>query len=288
MEKNAMLGKIFDIEEFAVYDGPGIRTVIFFKGCPLRCMWCHNPEGLDFAPTRITKVRLCMHCGACDSVCPSGGKGRCTGCGKCADACPRNLISVAGLDIEAEDVANRVLRNAEILRMNAGGVTFSGGEPLLQPDFLLEIRNRLHSMHAAVETSGYADEDVFRRVISSLDYVIMDLKIIDPEKHLRFTGVRNDKILRNLEILKKSGIPFQINIPLIPGANDNADNMEKTAILLEGAKSLQKVAFLPYHRAAGAKYESAGKVYRPAFDTNQTPIIIKDPFLKRNMEVTVL
>ncbi len=283
-----MLGKIFDIEEFAVYDGPGIRTVIFFKGCPLRCMWCHNPEGLDHAPTRITKVRLCAHCGACNAVCPSGGKGKCTGCGKCVQSCPGHLISIAGLDIEAEAVAGSVLKNAEILKMNAGGVTFSGGEPLMQPDFLLEIRNLLSPMHAAIETSGCADENVFRRVISSLDYIIMDLKIIDPEKHFRYTGVRNEKILKNLEILKESALPFQINIPLIPGVNDDMDNMEKTAALLEGAKCLQKVVLLPYHRAAGAKYESAGKIYRPTFDPEKMPNIIKEPFLKRNMEVTVL
>lgn len=283
-----MLGKIFDIEEFAVYDGPGIRTVVFFKGCPLRCMWCHNPEGLDSAPTRVTKVRLCAHCGACNAVCPSGGKGRCTGCGKCVTACPGNLISIAGLDVEAKDVANRINKNAELLKMNGGGVTFSGGEPLMQPDFLLEIRKLLSPMHAAAETSGYADETVFRRVISALDYVIMDLKIMNPEKHFRYTGVRNEKILKNLEILKDSGIPFQINIPMIPGVNDDTENMESTAARLEGAKNLKKVVFLPYHRAAGAKYESVQKAYLPAFDTEKMPNIIKEPFEKRRMEVTVL
>lgn len=283
-----MLGKIFDIEEFAVYDGPGIRTVIFFKGCPLRCMWCHNPEGLDFAPTRITKVRLCAHCGACNAVCPTGGKGKCIGCGKCAKACPEGLISIAGTEIPAEDVAKSVLKNAEILRMNGGGVTFSGGEPLMQPDFLLEIRNLLSPMHAAIETSGYAEESVFRRVISSLDYVIMDLKIIDSEMHMKYTGVKNERILKNLEILKASGLPFQINIPLIPGVNDTLTNMEATARLLEGAQCLKKIALLPYHKAAGAKYASAGKVFSPAFNPDQSPNIIKDTFLKRNMEVIVL
>lgn len=283
-----MFGKIFDIEEFAVYDGPGIRTVIFFKGCPLRCMWCHNPEGLDFAPTRIRKVRLCTHCGACTDVCPSNGEGACTGCQKCVSACKQNLISIAGLDIEAEKVAKSVLKNADILKMNAGGVTFSGGEPLMQPDFLLEIRRLLSPMHAAIETSGYASEETFKRVISSLDYVIMDVKLVDSKKHQKYTGVKNDKILNNLEVLKNSNLPFQINIPLIPGVNDDISNVEQTACLLEGAKNLQKVALLPYHKAAGAKYESTGKVYAPSFDPNQTPNIFKEPFLKRNMEVTVL
>lgn len=283
-----MIGKIFDIEEFAVYDGPGIRTVIFFKGCPLRCMWCHNPEGLDFAPTRITKVRLCTHCGACNSVCPGGGKEKCTGCQRCVSACRQNLISIAGLDVKADDVAARVMKNAEILRMNEGGVTFSGGEPLMQPEFLLEIRSLLSPMHAAIETSGYADEGVFSRVISHLDYVIMDLKIIDGDRHEKYTGVRNDKILRNLIQLKESGVPFQISIPLIPGVNDDYENMEKTASLIEGAKHLRRVALLPYHRAAGAKYESAGKIYAPSFNPDRMPDIVKTPFLKRNMEVIVL
>lgn len=288
MEKNAVLGKIFDIEEFAVYDGPGIRTVIFFKGCPLHCMWCHNPEGLDFSPTRITQVRLCEHCGACNLACSTGGKGRCTGCLKCVQACRKGLISIAGLDTDAKSVANQVMRNADILRMNAGGVTFSGGEPLMQPDFLIEIRTLLSSLHAAVETSGYTDEATFRRVIACLDYVIMDLKIIDCHQHIKYTGVRNDIILKNLEILKRSGIPFQINIPLIPGVNDHFENMEKTAALIEGAECLDRVALLPYHKAAGAKYESTGKTYHPAFNPDQPPNIIKEPFLNRNMEVIVL
>lgn len=283
-----MTGKIFDIEEFAVYDGPGIRTVIFFKGCPLRCMWCHNPEGLDFAPTRITKVRLCTHCGACSAVCPAGGTSKCIGCQKCVSACKQGLISIAGLDTEAKDIAKQVMKNAEILKMNAGGVTFSGGEPLMQPDFLLEIRRLLSPLHAAIETSGYAEEDVFRRVISALDYVIMDLKIIDPEKHMRYTGVKNDRILKNLIHLKNSSVPFQINIPLIPSVNDDQDNMEKTAALLESAPNLHRVALLPYHKAAGAKYESAGKAYAPTFDVEKAPNIIQEPFLKRNMEVIVL
>ncbi|MBR3928402.1 MAG: glycyl-radical enzyme activating protein [Clostridia bacterium] len=283
-----MLGKIFDIEEFAVYDGPGIRTVIFFKGCPLRCMWCHNPEGLDFAPTRITKVRLCAHCGACNAVCPTGGKGKCTGCMQCLYACRQGLISIAGLDVRAEDVAERVYKNADLLKMNMGGVTFSGGEPLMQSEFLLEIRRLLRPMHAAIETSGYAEQDVFKRVISELDYVIMDLKVIDPEAHLHYTGVKNDKILKNLEILKNSGVPFQINIPLIPGVNDTLHNMNATAQLIKGAKQLHRVALLPYHKAAGAKYESAGKKYKPSFNENAEVNIIKAPFERENMEVIVL
>lgn len=281
-----MLGRIFDIEEFAVYDGPGIRTVVFLKGCPLRCMWCHNPEGLDAHPSRITQVRLCGHCGACDAVCPSPKV--CTGCGECAKACPKGLIQIAGAPVDADEIARRVLKNKDLLLMNSGGVTFSGGEPLLQSDFMLEIRKKLSCLHAAVETSGYADESTFSRVIENMDYVIMDLKLIDESEHIRYTGVSNKKILKNLEILKSSSVPFRIRIPVIPGVNDTDENFLKTAALLEGANQLDKVELLPYHKTAGAKYESVRKNYAPRFDPDRTPHMNTDIFQSHGMEVSIL
>jgi len=281
-----MKGRIFDIEEFAVYDGPGIRTVVFLKGCPLRCMWCHNPEGLDARPSRITQVRLCAHCGACDAICPSPD--HCTGCGACREVCPKGIIEIVGTETEADEIASHVLKNKSLLIMNGGGVTFSGGEPLMQSDFVLEIRKKLSSLHAAVETSGYADAETFRRVTDSMDYVIMDLKIIDEAEHIRCTGVSNKKILKNLELLKNSSVPFRIRIPVIPGVNDTDENYLKTALLLEGAKHLDKIELLPYHKTAGAKYESVRKHYDPSFDPERTPYINTSIFRSRGMEVTVL
>ncbi|MBQ3078754.1 MAG: glycyl-radical enzyme activating protein [Clostridia bacterium] len=281
-----MKGRIFDIEEFAVYDGPGIRSTVFFKGCPLRCKWCHNPEGLDFSPTRVTKLQLCMHCSACDSVCPSPGK--CTGCGACEKACPKGLIRIAGREVEAKDVADQILKNAGLLMQSGGGVTFSGGEALMQTDFLLELNSLLKPLHTAVETSGYASENVFQRAAKEMDLVIMDIKHTDPAVHKEYTGVDNELILKNLSWLMQSMIPFRIRVPLIPGVNDTEENLTSTARLLEGAKALEMIELLPYHTAAGAKYASVRKEYRPGFDTSIRPNAITEPFLLRNMEVHVL
>ena len=283
-----MLGRIFDIEEFCVYDGPGIRTVVFLKGCPLKCAWCHNPEGLDPFPSRITNIQLCTHCGACESVCKKGEHGVCTACGACVSACPKALISIKGEKTDAETIAGQIIKNKDILMMNGGGVTISGGEPLMQPDFAIDLARRLRPLHTAIETSGYADENTFLRVIGNFDYVIMDLKIINDALHRKYTSVSNRMIIRNLSLLKESGIPFRINIPLIPGVNDTLSNMEETGALLEGAKNLDRVCLLPYNRAAGAKYKSVGKKFDPPFDESIAPSIHLEPFLSRHMEVTVL
>ena len=281
-----MTGSIFDIEEFAVYDGPGMRTVIFLNGCPLRCRWGHNPEGLRPGPQRVTSHRLCIRCGACSSVCPSPDQ--CTGCGRCMDICPAEAVHIAGAPVEAQTVADKVLANAKLLAMNGGGVTFSGGEPLMQPDFVLELCSLLPDMHKCIETCGYAPADVFDRVISAMDYVIMDVKLADSAVHKRWTGVDNDRILQNLQRLKQSGKPFRIRIPLIPDVNDSPENMCATAQLIAGAPALDKVELLPYHTAAGAKYQSAGLRYDPGFPINKSPQIYTQPFEQLGMEVHVL
>lgn len=281
-----MRGRIFDIEEFAVFDGPGIRSVVFLKGCPLRCQWCHNPEGLDAGPTRVTQIALCAHCGACDAVCPSPA--RCVGCGKCKDACPKNIISIAGVETEAAEVASKVLKNAKLLQMNGGGVTFSGGEPLMQPDFLLDVRSRLSSLHACMETSGYAPGEVFSRAASAMDFVIMDVKLVDSAAHLRYTGVDNARILENLRWLKASNIPFRVRVPLIPGVTDTRENLSAVAALLPDVKTLEKVELLPYHRAAGAKYASVRRVYAPEFDPERPVNADVSPFVRLGIPAEAL
>lgn len=265
----SVLGTIFDIRQMSVFDGPGIRTTVFLKGCPLRCRWCHNPEGLSLKPQIMRSGNGCRHCGKCREVCKHPEA--CILCGSCVRACPRNLIRICGQEVTAGWLADHLLKDRAYLEGVGGGITFSGGEPLGQPEFLLECLERLEGMHTCVETSGYSRPEVFEEVVRRLDYVIMDLKIMDEEKHRRYTGVSNNSILRNLDILKGSGKPFCIRIPVIPGVNDDEENFYMTAMALAHADSLDTVELLPYHATAGAKYSMVGMEYRPDFDEEKKP-----------------
>jgi pyruvate formate lyase activating enzyme len=285
-DNNKVTGLVFDIEEFAVYDGPGIRCVLFLKGCAMRCKWCHNPEGLSACPQKIVTKSLCVNCGACEAVCPS--KGHCTGCGKCVNVCPQGCIRIAGITMTAAQAAEKVIRHRDLLKMNGGGITFSGGEALLQPDFVLAVRRLLPGLHACVETAGYVSAEDFTRVTAEMDLTIMDIKLVDSAEHKHWTGVDNRLILNNLKLLIASGRLFRARIPLIPGVNDSQGNMEATARLLEGAKSLEKVEILRYNRSAGAKYAGAGMMYTPGFNEDADPAIYLEPFQKRGMEVNLL
>lgn len=260
-------GVIFDLKQFAVFDGPGVRQTVFLKGCPLRCNWCHNPEGLSVQPQLMVSRASCIHCGKCLEVCQHEN---CIACGACAPACPLHLRVISGERISAEELEKRLRKDSDYYTQLGGGVTFSGGEPLLQGEFLLEILGRISDLHCCIETCGHADATLFQDVIGKLDYVIMDLKLFDPEKHRQYTGVGNEKILRNAETLCRADVPFTIRIPLIPGVNDNDENFRQTAQFLSGAKRLEKVELLPYHKTAGAKYAMAGMTYAPKFDINRS------------------
>lgn len=260
-------GVIFDVEEFTVFDGPGLRQTVFLKGCPLRCSWCHNPEGLSSHPQLMVSKGSCLHCGACSKVCREQ---ECVSCGACIPVCPLHLRRIAGEEMTSEELANRIRKNSGYYEKYGGGVTFSGGEPLFQGEFLTEVLERLPGVHKAIETSGYCGELLFRQVIGYLDYVMMDIKLFDGELHRKYTGVDNRQILRNARILCEGNIPFVIRIPLIPGVNDYEENFRNTAAWIADARALLKVELLPYHKTAGAKYDMVGKTYQPAFDTEQS------------------
>ena len=281
-----MEGVVFDIKEFAVFDGPGIRTTVFMKGCPLRCQWCHNPEGLSPQPQLTVSPVSCTHCGECLKHCPTPG--HCTACGRCVPYCRQGLRRVAGRRMAPEALAEKLLRGRKLLEESGGGVTFSGGEPLMQWPFVRETIARLDGLHCAVETSGYAPDAVFREVMETLDFIMMDIKLTDPEKHRRFTGVDNAPILRHADMLCAGDTPFVIRMPLIPGVNDERAHFEAVAARVAGAKALQRVELLPYHKTAGAKYGMVGMEYRPAFDTDRPVMIDTEPFEKRNIPVTTL
>ena len=259
-------GLIFSIEEFAVHDGEGLRTAVFFKGCPLRCRWCHNPEGLLPKPQRIRNNNGCLHCGRCEQACSS--RKQCIACGQCAAYCPRGLIRIAGEYWEAAVLAARVKRNFPC--GVKGGVTLSGGEVFMQPEFLLELLEYLRPLHRAIETSAYCTPDIFSQALKKLEFVFMDVKLMDDQLHQHYTGVSNRPVLENLEVLKSSGIPFVIRIPMIAGVNDSFENAFLLGKRLSGCPGLQAVELLPYNTMAGAKYSLLGWKYKEKFESPET------------------
>ncbi len=279
-------GTVFDIKQLAVFDGPGIRTTVFLKGCPLRCVWCHNPEGLSAEKQLMVSTGNCINCGACKKACPD--EGQCTACGKCVRVCPLHLRKICGTVYGDDELAQKLLKDKDILEKNGGGITFSGGEPTAQPAFLLSVLRKLRGMHRAIETCGCCAPDIFREILAELDYVIMDLKLIDPEEHKKWTGRDNQLILHNLEAVKNSGLPFIIRIPVIPGVNDSERNFEDTAKLLAGTPFLERVELLPYHKTAGAKYPMVGRRYQLAFQEDGIPDENTEMFEKYGINVKLM
>lgn len=250
-----MTGTIFDIKEMAVHDGPGIRTTVFFKGCPLRCRWCHNPEGLSFEPQLMYKDIRCIGCKNCQRICDHE---ECKPFGRCIYACPENCLEIAGRLVDTKKLSCELKESAYILGNSFGGFTFSGGEPLAQPEFLMELIEELAEYHLCIETSGFTDTKTFSSVINKLDFIIMDIKIADSRLHKEYTGVSNEKILANFESLKNSGKPYVIRTPLIPDITDTPENLSAIERII-GESEWEKI---PYNAAAGAKYKMLGMEYK--------------------------
>lgn len=258
-----MNGIIFDIKEFTVHDGPGPRITVFLKGCPLRCRWCHNPEGLSVKKQLMYKENFCSHCNMCRKPCDHE---ECQLFGRCVHVCPNGALSIAGEEISSEALAKRLLDNSSVLQMMGGGVTISGGEPLLQPEFVCDLAKKLGGVHKAIQTSGYAEPEVYQKVLSHFDYCLQDIKIVDKRMHKEYTGVDNKKILANVEWLKQSGIPFVIRVPLIPEITDTEENLSAIAEIAGD----HPVELMPYNELAGAKYGMVGMEYSlPALRNRQ-------------------
>lgn len=282
-----MIGRVFSIEEFSVYDGPGIRTTVFFKGCPLKCTWCHSPEGQSFEKEILKSPNGCLECKCCEKVCENYPN--CILCEKCIKACPRNLIRVSGTDYTVKELATLLRKNFKILNMNDGGLTFSGGEPLSQGKFLLELIKEIKGETSlAIQTSGYGESKLFKEIIDNLDLVLFDMKIMDHKKALEFEGINNQLIFDNLEILKNSSTPFIIRIPLIPTIIDTKENLTEIINKIKGSKNLIQVELLPYNKFAGSKYALAKKEYKPNFDESIESNPHLDLFEKHNIKVRVL
>ena len=248
------MGKIFSIEEMTVFDGPGVRMSIFLKGCPLRCVWCHSPEGQRSESEMIRALSGCLQCGNC----LIGGKLL----PESAARCPKGLVRECGGEFTAEEVSRRVEELGALL----DGVTFSGGEPLMQGPFLLECLQALEGkIHRAVQTCGYADVETFAQILQHVELVLMDLKLMDPTDHRRFTGVDNAPILANFCRLAQSGVPFITRVPLIPGITDGVENLTAIACFLK-ENGVSYVELLPYNTMAGAKYAALGRRWKPPYD----------------------
>ena len=250
-----MTGTIFDIKEMAVHDGPGIRTTVFLKGCPLRCAWCHNPEGLKREPQLMFKENKCRHCGLCFKQCEHAD---CKPFGRCVHICPENCLEIAGEVDDSVNLAARLKKSAEVLGDTFGGFTFSGGEPLFQHEFLLDMIDNLKGYHLCIETSGYANSEVFKSIVDKLDFIIMDIKLADSDLHKKYTGVSNALILNNFDYLISTGKPHIIRTPLIPLITDTAENLSAIEKLVRGS-TWEK---LPYNALAGAKYKMLGMEYK--------------------------
>ena len=277
-----MMGKIFSIEEFATFDGPGIRTTVFLKGCPLTCRWCHNPEGQSFENEYTRSYNGCIHCGACESVAVKMGD-KILYTKESQAVCPKKLIRQCGTNISADELVEKLLKNQRILNASGGGVTFSGGEPLSQSEFVLECITLIDkSLHCAIQTSGFTSEENFERVLDKADYFLFDLKIFDCQKHRSFCGAENALILSNYQKLVKSGKPFITRIPLIPRATYTQENLNDIAKFM-ASLAVDEVEVLPYNSMAGAKYASVGRVYDPLPELKSGDVCEEEIFGRYNI-----
>lgn len=257
---------VFSIEEFATFDGPGIRMTVFLKGCPLRCTWCHNPEGQRREPEYMRSPNGCTGCGACIAAGEKDADGAVRLGEKSMLACPRSLVRLCGVYYSPQELAARVLKNARLFTANGGGVTFSGGEPLYDPDYLFEVMDLLKGkVHLALQTTGFASAATFGRALEKADYFLYDLKLMDPEAHKHYCGADNAIILENYRRLAASGVKFVTRVPLIPGVTDTEENLSAIAKFMRGC-NVSYVETLPYNKLAGSKYGSLLRSYEPGFD----------------------
>jgi pyruvate formate lyase activating enzyme len=248
-------GIVFDIKEFAIHDGPGIRTTVFLKGCPMSCMWCHNPEGQSRQPQLIRSA--------------AGER-------------------VAGSEYTPIELAALLNPQVELLRANEGGITFSGGEPLMQTTFVAEVIGLLDDVHLLLDTCGYGSERDFRRLVELCDLIYFDLKLIDSKAHKHFTGCDNVLILSNLPLLSEMERPFVIRVPMVPGVTDTNQNLQDIIQTVRGLSGLLRVELLPYNRAAGSKYQSVGMSFMPEYDETQELDLNTELFMQAGIEVAIV
>lgn len=265
-------GYVFNIMKYSIHDGPGIRTTVFMKGCPLRCQWCHNPESQQLKPQLMRFSDRCIGCGKCAVVCPTGAiiienkkmkfdMGKCNDCGKCTEVCYSGAMEMAGKTMTAAEVVKEVEKDNIFYEESGGGVTFSGGEPFMQPEFLKEMLKacKKKHIHTTVDTCGFVKKDTLIELSEYIDLFLYDLKIMDASLHMKYTGASNEIILENLKELTRLGKRIFIRIPIIPGINDDDESIDTTGEYLSKLSTFEQINILPYHNIAMEKYKRLGE-----------------------------
>jgi pyruvate formate lyase activating enzyme len=267
-------GLITEIQRYSIKDGPGIRTTVFMKGCTLECSWCSNPEAISPHPELLINHRLCVHCGDCVPVCPTHAftlvdatldfnRELCDACGDCVSCCPEGALEIVGRGMSLEQVVDEVLRDEVFYQVSEGGVTFSGGEPLLQPGFIGSVTEQLHdkNVHIGIDTAGNVPWDSFEMVLPYTNLFLYDLKFIEGAKHEHFTGVENRMILENAQKIAESGVAMIVRMVIIPGVNDSLEEFRGMTEFVQSLKVVEQIDLLPYHKLGMAKYARLGKSY---------------------------
>ena len=282
-----MKGIVFSIEEFSTFDGPGIRMTVFLKGCPLKCNWCHNPEGQSPKIEYVRSHNGCLKCGECERVATTQN-GRIILNENSVLACKRNLVRQCGIEYDVNGLVNLINKNAFVLTKNGGGVTFSGGEPLYSADFIFAVADELkNKVHLALQTSGFASEKTFSVALEKFDYFLYDLKIMNNANHVKFCGVDNTLIKNNYVSLAKSGKEFITRIPLIPTITDTDENLQEIARFISDL-GVKKVEVLPYNKFAGSKYSMTMQKYEPMFDETKPVNDGKEIFASYGVECKIM